>query len=147
MAGLELYALMSLALVAGVVSFTSPCCLPMLPGYVSYVSGLREPAPSAGGTVATRVRTRVMTGSVLFVIGFTLVFTVLGITASGENLLSGFVFDLGEFANFGREILTDDEGELFKIPLSDGAGGEEDPHSLPRFRDLLPKFRDACQDL
>lgn len=87
MASLELYALMSLALVAGVVSFTSPCCLPVLPGYVSYVSGLREPVPSAGGAVATRARTRIMTGSVLFVIGFTLVFTVLGMTASALGLL------------------------------------------------------------
>ncbi|EYR64499.1 cytochrome C biogenesis protein [Actinotalea ferrariae CF5-4] len=84
---MELYALMSLALVAGVISFTSPCCLPILPGYVSYVSGLRESTPSAGGAVATRARSRVLTGSVLFVLGFTLVFTVLGITASALGLL------------------------------------------------------------
>ncbi|NMR21047.1 cytochrome c biogenesis CcdA family protein [Cellulomonas fimi] len=84
---MELYALMSLALVAGVISFTSPCCLPMLPGYVSYVSGLRQPVAAAGGTVAVQERTRVMTGSVLFVVGFTLVFTVLGITASALGLL------------------------------------------------------------
>lgn len=84
---MELYALLSLALVAGVVSFTSPCCLPMLPGYVSYVSGLREPTSSPGGAVATQVRNRVMIGSALFVLGFTLVFTVLGITASALGLL------------------------------------------------------------
>uniref|UniRef100_UPI0035D7CE3B cytochrome c biogenesis protein CcdA n=1 Tax=Janibacter limosus TaxID=53458 RepID=UPI0035D7CE3B len=57
MAGLELYALMSLALVAGVVSFTSPCCLPMLPGYISYVSGLREAKSPAGGPLPLRLVT------------------------------------------------------------------------------------------
>lgn len=87
---MELYALLSLALVAGVVSFTSPCCLPLLPGYVSYVSGLRRPMPAAGADVATHVRTqqrRVMTGSALFVLGFTIVFTALGVTASALGLL------------------------------------------------------------
>ena len=87
MAGLELYALMSLALVAGVVSFTSPCCLPMLPGYISYVSGLREAKSPAGGAVASQARNRVMIGSALFVAGFTLVFTAMGITASALGLL------------------------------------------------------------
>ncbi|MFZ5872713.1 MAG: cytochrome c biogenesis CcdA family protein [Actinomycetota bacterium] len=86
---MELYALTSLALVAGVVSFTSPCCLPLLPGYVSYVSGLREPMPAPGGDVATLVRSnrRVMTGAVLFVLGFTIVFVALGVTASALGLL------------------------------------------------------------
>ncbi|MFC7571330.1 cytochrome c biogenesis protein CcdA [Klenkia terrae] len=48
---MELFALMSLALVAGVVSFTSPCTLPLLPGFVSYVSGLsgEQGSATAGG--------------------------------------------------------------------------------------------------
>ncbi|MFN2504000.1 MAG: cytochrome c biogenesis protein CcdA, partial [Acidimicrobiales bacterium] len=37
---METLALPLLALVAGVVSFSSPCCLPLLPGYLSYVSAL-----------------------------------------------------------------------------------------------------------
>jgi cytochrome c-type biogenesis protein len=73
-AALELFALASLALVAGVVSFSAPCTLPLLPGYVSYVSSL--------DTAATRRRT-VWIGSLLFVAGFTAVFTVLGATAGG----------------------------------------------------------------
>lgn len=72
-ATIELLAFASLALVAGVVSFTAPCTLPLLPGYVSYVSGLDA---DAGG------RRRVWLGTLLFVVGFTLVFTVLGATAT-----------------------------------------------------------------
>jgi cytochrome c-type biogenesis protein len=85
----ELFAMMSLAVVAGAVSFSSPCVLPLLPGYVSYVSGLGD-APGArgwpdGGTVA--VRRRVAFGSGLFVGGFAVVFTALGATASAVGLL------------------------------------------------------------
>lgn len=72
-ATIELLALASLALVAGVVSFTAPCTLPLLPGYVSYVSALDSDADG---------RRRVWAGSLLFVVGFTLVFTVLGATAT-----------------------------------------------------------------
>lgn len=86
---MELYALVSLALVAGVVSFTSPCCLPLLPGYVSYVSGLAQPMPGAGGDTAVRTRTlrRVLAGATLFVTGFTVVFTALGAGAAALGLL------------------------------------------------------------
>ncbi len=62
---------MSLALVAGLVSFLSPCVLPLVPGYLGYVSGV----------AATRAR--VVWGSVLFVLGFTTVFATLGTMAGG----------------------------------------------------------------
>ena len=68
----------ALAFVAGVISFTSPCCLPLMPGYVSYVSGIEASAPA--GTVA--VRTRTMIAAALFVAGFSATFTVLGFAAS-----------------------------------------------------------------
>lgn len=85
---MELFALASLALVAGVVSFTSPCCLPLLPGYISYVSSLSQPPEQSGdGLVAVRGRRRVLTGAGLFVLGFSVVFTVLGLTASAVGLL------------------------------------------------------------
>jgi cytochrome c-type biogenesis protein len=61
-----------LALAAGVVSFTSPCCLPLMPGYLAFVSG------SAGGGGAVAVRSRVVGSALLFVLGFASVFTVLG---------------------------------------------------------------------
>lgn len=79
---MELFALMSLAAVAGVVSFSSPCVLPLLPGYVAYVSGLSTPGKPGGPG-----RRRALLGAALFVVGFAAVFTVLGTTASALGFL------------------------------------------------------------
>jgi cytochrome c-type biogenesis protein len=68
------------ALVAGLVSFFSPCVIPLLPGYLSYATGLSG-ADLANGVAGTR-RGRMFLGSVLFVLGFSTVFVILG-TASG----------------------------------------------------------------
>ncbi|SDR05059.1 cytochrome c-type biogenesis protein [Arthrobacter crystallopoietes] len=60
-----------LAMTAGIVSFISPCILPLVPGYLGYVSGLADPA-------APDNRRRVMTGVGLFILGFAAVFTLYG---------------------------------------------------------------------
>src|SRR5713226_5313053 len=65
------------ALVAGMISFSSPCCLPLLPGYVSYISALPT---SALGT--REARATVLRASVAFVVGFTVVFTALGVASA-----------------------------------------------------------------
>ena len=75
------------AVIAGLVSFASPCVLPLVPGYVGYVSGMAAATTGDGGkasggtTTATRVATpsrcRVLAGVGLFVAGFTLVFVAL----------------------------------------------------------------------
>lgn len=66
------------AVLTGLISFLSPCVLPLLPGYLSYVTGL-----SGADLAAGRGRRGLMlAGSILFVLGFTLVF-VLGGVASG----------------------------------------------------------------
>src|SRR6185436_4448117 len=64
------------ALVAGLVSFFSPCVIPLLPGYLSYATGL------TGADLEDARRSRMVAGSVLFVLGFTVVFVILG-TLSG----------------------------------------------------------------
>ncbi len=64
-----------MALLAGVISFSSPCCLPLIPGYLSYVSGL--PVSDLGRREARAVTLR---AALLFVAGFTSVFTALGIS-------------------------------------------------------------------
>ena len=64
-----------IAVVAGVISFSSPCCLPLIPGYLSYVSGL--PVADLGDREARAVTLR---ASLLFVAGFTFVFTLLGVS-------------------------------------------------------------------
>ena len=62
-----------LAVMAGIISFSSPCCIPLVPGYLSYVSAI----PIAG--LAERdARSKVLRASMLFVAGFTIVFVVLG---------------------------------------------------------------------
>ncbi len=75
---------LALALVAGVISFTSPCCLPLMPGYVSYVSGVEASAPV--GVMAARTKTMIAAG--LFVAGFSVVFMLMGFAASS---LSGVI--------------------------------------------------------
>ena len=76
---------------AGLLSFISPCVLPLVPGYLSYISGLSldemrgAPVAAGGGTVAVArvgARRQVILASVAFIIGFTLVFVALGAAAS-----------------------------------------------------------------
>ena len=55
---------MPVALLAGLVSFFSPCVLPLLPGYLSYASGLSVTEVQQGGR-----RGRVLAGTALFVLG------------------------------------------------------------------------------
>lgn len=81
-----------IAVAAGALSFFSPCCLPLVPGYLSYVTGLAgqdlQEAPAdpgeigASGTVAVATRRptarRTVWGALLFVAGFAAVFTSYG---------------------------------------------------------------------
>lgn len=63
---------MGLAIVAGVVSFASPCVLPLVPGFLGYVTGLTD----------ERRRSRLVTGALLFVVGFSVVFVSIALAAS-----------------------------------------------------------------
>lgn len=56
-----------IAFLAGIVSFLSPCVLPLLPGYLSYIAG------------ASATRVKVLLGSILFVLGFTALFISYGV--------------------------------------------------------------------
>lgn len=66
---------LAIAFAAGIVAFLSPCVLPLAPGYVSYVTGL------TGAELAdpTGRRGRVLVGSLLFVLGFSIVFVSYGL--------------------------------------------------------------------
>ncbi|MBF22771.1 MAG: cytochrome C biogenesis protein [Pusillimonas sp.] len=77
------------AFVAGIASFLSPCVLPLIPGYLSYIAGgSATPAVLSANAPAARWRTLGLSGC--FVLGFSLVFLVLGasITAIGRLFLS-----------------------------------------------------------
>jgi cytochrome c-type biogenesis protein len=74
------------AAIAGLVSFMSPCILPLVPGYLSYVTGL------AGADLDTRdrgTRNRMFVGAALFVAGFTVVFVGTGIIFAGLGRILG----------------------------------------------------------
>lgn len=95
-----------LAVAAGLVSFLSPCSLPLVPGYLSYVGGLSASEVSREGTAhpsglsvttgplltaAPRSgRRRVIAGACLFVLGFSAVFTAYGAAAGA---FGGLLFD------------------------------------------------------
>jgi cytochrome c-type biogenesis protein len=64
------------ALAAGFVSFASPCVLPLVPGFLGYVTGL------SGVSLEQRGRGRLMLGALLFVLGFSAVFIAVAVTVS-----------------------------------------------------------------
>jgi cytochrome c-type biogenesis protein len=78
---------------AGILSFISPCVLPLIPGYLSFISGLSldeirggSAVAATGGGVAVAVpdgvRRRILLSSIAFILGFTIVFVALGATAT-----------------------------------------------------------------
>jgi len=135
------------AAAAGLVSFLSPCCLPLMPGYLSYVTGLagsglaEQPgaaAPEDGTTkVEPRVRKtgrlRVFVGSVLFVLGFSVVFVSEGLLFGGlgsllidhrvliERVLGAVTIVMG-LAFLGLVPALDRDVRLHRLPASGLAG-------------------------
>ncbi|MGH8774391.1 MAG: cytochrome c biogenesis CcdA family protein [Jiangellaceae bacterium] len=73
-----------IALLAGAITFASPCCLPLVPGYLSYVTGM-----SAADVAAGHRRGRTLAGTALFVLGFSALFASYGafFGAFGARLL------------------------------------------------------------
>jgi cytochrome c-type biogenesis protein len=76
------------AFAAGAISFLSPCVLPLVPGYLSYVAGRAVSEGPAGGSAVLRLPAVGL--SVCFVLGFSTVFVLLGAsaTALGQLLLA-----------------------------------------------------------
>jgi len=82
-----------IALLGGLVSFFSPCVLPLVPGYLSYVTGV------SGADLAESRRGRTVAGASLFVLGFTAVFV------SGGALFGFFGQTLQEYSGTLSKIL------------------------------------------
>ena len=81
----------------GIVSFISPCVLPLVPGYLSAISGLEFAEIEAGGS-----RFKVLLPAIIFCLSFTAMFVALGMTATG----------LGETLGENREMLREVSGVL-----------------------------------
>jgi cytochrome c-type biogenesis protein len=152
------------AAAAGAVTFLSPCCLPLVPGYLAYITGMSGAdanagggtavevaesgadlsAAGGGGGVTTRARTsaalpanpprgRAVAGTALFVLGFSAVFSLIGLAAGGvgellqthadgiTQVLGGVTILLGLlfFGAFDRFMFA---GRIFKPSFRPRAG-------------------------
>ena len=88
-----------IAFAAGIVSFLSPCIFPVIPSYLTYIGGLSLNEMQA----SRKSRIRLFLNSLLFVVGFTLVFTILGVFFSGVGIaLSG----AAKYINMGAGIIV-----------------------------------------
>ncbi|WP_167132697.1 cytochrome c biogenesis CcdA family protein [Paramicrobacterium chengjingii] len=79
--GGQLLLAIPIAALAGLVSFASPCVLPLVPGYLAYVGGATT--AQQGASAPKRDRARLMVGVVLFVAGFSAIFTAYGFAFGG----------------------------------------------------------------
>lgn len=70
------------AFAAGLLSFLSPCVLPLIPSYVTFITGMSLDELTAEEAERARVRRAVMVHGTLFVLGFTIVFVILGASAT-----------------------------------------------------------------
>lgn len=111
----------------GIITFISPCLLPMLPIYISYFAG--------GGEHSTK---KTLTGGIGFVVGFTVVFTLMGALAgtvgsflkehqTAVNIISGIVVIF-----FGLNFLG-----VFKLNLFKGSSRSVDTNNMGFFSALL----------
>jgi cytochrome c-type biogenesis protein len=117
-----------IAVVGGLVSFFSPCVLPLVPGYLSYVTGV------TGTDLADARRGRMAGGAALFVAGFTVVFVsggalfgFFGATLQGHQVaisrvLGGLMVLMGLFFMGKMPFLTQREFRFHKRPVSGLSG-------------------------
>jgi cytochrome c-type biogenesis protein len=89
---------LAVAVLAGLGSFVAPCILPMIPAFLAYISGatLSEISHKGGTQTITVNRTKIILNTVFFVLGFSVVFSTLGViinstlTSSSGALIEGF---------------------------------------------------------
>lgn len=79
-------AALPVALLAGLISFASPCVLPLVPGYVGYVGGMAGADTVKKGQSPGRSRIRLLVGVGLFVLGFTAVFVAMTVALTTAGL-------------------------------------------------------------
>ncbi len=106
------------ALIAGLLSFLSPCVLPLVPAYLSYISGVSVDALRKHGDEVASVRRHAITQSLWFIAGFSLVFILLGASATllGHWLLEHLEL-LGKIAGIIIFVFGLHYAGLIKIPF------------------------------
>ena len=106
------------ALIAGLLSFLSPCVLPLVPAYLSYISGVSVNELRQHEGHAALIRRRALMQSLWFISGFSLVFIVLGVSATllGQWLLAHMNI-LGKIAGTIIVVFGLHYTGLIRIPL------------------------------
>jgi cytochrome c-type biogenesis protein len=116
-----------LALAAGVVSFLSPCVLPLVPGYLSYVTGLSGADLADARARSGRAVARITLGTLLFVLGFSVVFVSAGVLFGA---LGSFLLENARSLQVVLGGVTIALGLVF-VGLLPGAGREFRLHRVP----------------
>ena len=91
----------TVAFVAGFLSFLSPCVLPLLPSYVSFITGLSFEALTSKEDRA-RVRLLTVKNSLAFIAGFSSIFISLG---AASSFIGNFLFDYKDWIRIGGGVL------------------------------------------
>lgn len=90
---------LAVAALAGLASFVAPCILPMIPAFLAYISGttLSDLNQNKGSKTVTINRTNIILNSVFFVLGFSVVFSTLGVVIN--SILASTVGEIIEILN------------------------------------------------
>ncbi len=104
---------LGLAFLAGVLSFASPCVLPLFPSYISYITGLSY-EEIKGGAEERSVRLLIFLNSIFFVLGFSAVFVALGASVS---YLGNILFSYQDGIRIGGGIMI----TMFGLYIGDRA--------------------------
>ncbi|GBL41859.1 cytochrome C biogenesis protein CcdA [Nitrosopumilaceae archaeon] len=92
------------ALFAGIASFVAPCILPMIPAFLAYISGTTvTELSSKSGSTMTINRTGIILNTVFFVLGFSVVFSALGVLIN--SVLSSAAGDIIQSLNYVGGII------------------------------------------
>ena len=115
-----------IAFAAGLLAFLSPCVLPLAPGYISYITGL------TGAEISEGRKGRVLLGSILFVLGFSVVFVSYGALFGGAGTL---LLEYADWINRVLGVLVIVMGLAF-MGLIPGLQREYRIHHVPRWGGL-----------
>ena len=119
-----------IAFFAGLASFISPCCLPLYPSYISYITGISVSQLKERTSAAVRFRT--LTHTAVFVLGFSIVFYSLGFGAGA----------VGEYFNQYQRLISQLSGILI-IVMGLFLLGIFQPQFLMKERKLQLRFKPA----
>ena len=140
MTGTDLTILVALA--AGVISFLSPCVLPLVPAYLGQLSAVAVAGTADG---ARPSRWLAMRHALAYVAGFGAVFTLLGITATfAAGPLVDYLPALRTVGGVVLIVLGLNLAGILRIPASSGRGGRSTPARPDRWRPRPARWRCAA---